>query len=270
MPNLFVSLGAACRPAYQLQRLFPSDFISGPFDWTVTPHQSLEVFFKPGFDPQQTLLPEHIIFANDGGVTCSYTKLLFHHGLGAHDISTLRTGIARYSPSPELQLLESKNYHDTRGRFLHTASRLIDLCEGRNQITFLRWIGAGIDTPSDQRLAHCGLPDDWIRNDNIYKLQALISRRFPNLDFRLVLVQSRYCAEIAPDQERISMAKISPRLLSISLLESYPKEYTGDDQAWDALGALLAPVTTVDPPLGQPPGCQSPGRLSASGWSAGS
>ena len=100
--------------------------------------------------------------------------------------------------------------------------------------------------PPDQRLVNCALPDDYIRNDNIYKLEALISRRFPSLDFRLVLVQSRYCAEIAPDQERISMAKTSPRLFSISLLESYPKEYTGDDLAWDALEALLAPMTTQD------------------------
>jgi hypothetical protein len=139
--TIFVSLGAWCRPAHNL-RLYARqserfEFISGPFDWTITSFRALRICFSEGFEPGDVLPEENILvsFAHSG--MCGRTGLVFHHALDP--VSLGKTG--SFSPGQKLPVGGAAHglIDEARSRFIHTFGKLKSLRESGSRTVFVRW-----------------------------------------------------------------------------------------------------------------------------------
>ena len=236
------SLGGACRPAHQLKNNLKTDFISGPFDWTISSAKSVFNFFKPDFKAEYCLSASTIRFFGNGlRLKCDYSDLIFHHGLGPHQLKKIRLSegreFLRYSPTPSSSLFAHEDYTKTRGRFLYTARRLIGMCHlCESKIVFVRWIGCGLNNP-DSKIAHAHHADP---DDNAISMALAIKTRFPSIKMHFVQVQTIY-AERHEESSRIAFVdKVNDDVTLIYLKECMPKGFRGDDQSWSQLSQYIS------------------------------
>ncbi|WP_254899374.1 hypothetical protein [Methylomagnum ishizawai] len=228
-------MGAACRPAYQMRRLFPEHFQSGPFDWTVTPFHSLKTVFSGGFAPERVLLPQYIKFLPAHKVVCDYSGLQFAHALAKEKLRPFRKGLLAHNPNPSAELLNSEIYLNAIGRFRHTYTKFDGLCQENRRMVFIRWIGSGLYTKPDQKGPGKSMVESIIEDDNIFMLESLLSDKYPELDFRIYYIQSIYKEQVESGKKLVlSISHSSERLSTLVILEENPENYNGDDKAWQA------------------------------------
>lgn len=242
-----LSLGGACRPAFQLKRTFSENFLSGPFDWTVTPITSLNNFFDPMFDFENVLAPSNIIFEGLG-IVDKYTGIQFHHGLGPPDIEKYRKGIYLHSPSPSSLLLAGPELAQVKERFIYTGTRLLHLLSQVDHIILVRWIGAG----TNSKFANVPHAYTTSSDDSLLNLSSLVARRFPRANISLMYVMSVYDDCLDDQESRLafvdsytndnghpSLGMTSelhcPRLAQVSIKENRPTTYRGDNLSWDCV-----------------------------------
>ncbi len=145
-----ISLGAWCRPAYQIGCFAEkrSDVVGlkGPFDWTITSFRSLANCLEPGFDPTSVLDTGQVVasFAKSG--MCTQSQMIFHHEMAPATMAELGS----FDPGdviPQSRALKRLVKH-TRGRFAHTYRTLSALQGNAGPILFVRWNRHG--HPDDQ------------------------------------------------------------------------------------------------------------------------
>ena len=236
------SLGGACRPAHQINKNLENDFISGPFDWTVSSAESIFRFFGPDFKIEDCLSPSKIRFFGNGlRLKCDYSDLIFHHGLGPNELKKIRLNdkqeYLKYSPTPSSSLLNHEDYTKTKGRLFYTANRLMDMCNScKTKIIFVRWIGCGLNNP-DSKIPHAHHAD---ADDNAISMSLAIKTRFPSIDMHFIQVQTIY-TEKHEEKSRIAFIdKVQEDLTIIYLKEDYPKGFTGDDESWIQLSQYIS------------------------------
>lgn len=236
------SLGMACRPAQQIKKNLETDFISGPFDWTVSSAKSIFRFFERDFKVEDCLTSANIRFFGNGlQLKCDYSDLIFHHGLGPKELKKIRPEgnekYLRYSPTPSSSLLKHDDYIKTKGRFLFTAKRLISICEFcESKIIFIRWIGCGLNNP-DSKIPHAGHADP---DDNAISMSLAIKTRFPSIDMHFIQVQTIYTDKHDEGSRIAFIDKVKRDVTIIYLKEDFPKGFTGDDESWTQLSKYIS------------------------------
>jgi len=144
-----ISLGAWCRPAYQIgcyvQGNTKIEGLKGPFDWTITSFQSLKICLQPEFDPKAVLDPNSLAcsFARSG--MCEKSGVIFHHAIDPKTLENL--GV--FDPGDKIPRIDALDpiIDSARGRFSHTFSALDSLRAHKGQILFVRWRRHGHPDP---------------------------------------------------------------------------------------------------------------------------
>lgn len=243
-PFACVSLGAWCRSSWQLKRFCKSRrhfFISSPFDWTITPYESLEFIAN---NTQQmadlVLCEDNISVSSVGSLQCDHTGLIFHHDLSPSFVKTL-------SADGPVDLCFGRDYiAKSRQRFIYTYGKLLRINElsDKYPILFVRW----------QRF---GIPDKQIpsvfNGESISSLRAVIHKLTGLSNFFLLTVTTQdEPASWRPVAHPFLSFSLQDNDIEVKLRERYlgrrSKEFDfqGDSDSWDnTLGIVEQIITKI-------------------------
>lgn len=209
-----ISLGANCETAHQLRRLGRLS-LHGLFDWLVTPIDAID----PILADDGAQLARSFVSANNGtSVRCGAYGLLYHHEFPRE-------------PPGEAFRFDAELIAQCRRKLSHKFATLLGACAGSGPVVFIR-TGPGSDLAWDARRA----PVD----ADLRRLEASIERRFPELDFRLLVIDTSPEPQFTPPPpgDRLEVVH-APRRRVVG--------WALDDMDWDAIAARLRFATPADP-----------------------
>ena len=211
-----ISLGANCEAAHQLRRN-GRHTARGPFDWLVTPLDAL----GPILAEDGRRLGSAFVSAHAGtSVRCGAYDVLYHHEFPRAEGNLVR--------------FDAEAVERCRAKMAHKWMRLVEACSGAGPILFLRF-WAETDLPWD-RLGPGKAP---LRSVDLDGLVAALAGRFPQLDFRLLLLLPE------PGQVPDLAEPLDPRVAIRSLPRSVHDVWAVTDADW---AGLLAALRFRDPP----------------------
>lgn len=239
-----VSLGAWCRPAFQVRRYAEAHpatavAITGPFDWTVTPFAALRACLAPGFVPQGVLASGQCRVSVLASAACNTSGVIFHHALPPDRLREMGLS-GRDRPIP-VQADFDAAAADARGRFAHTFRNLTGLRDAQGHVLFVRWQRKG--HPDHQ------LPDAFDGETDAAML-ALLAGFLGHDRFHLLTVVSRTTAERRAEFRKPLIDVVQAgRALTCHLDEragwngDQTANFRGDDHSWTAaLDAAMAGI----------------------------
>lgn len=229
-----VSLGAWCRPAYQLNSFAERhDFVEAgayPFDWTVTKYASLKQCLSSQFNTDLVLRDGHITASEYKSGVCDTTGLIFQHALSRAaltEVLNVKVGEKIDVTGEAKPLVE-----DARGRFSHTFQRLLRLKQHFDGIVFVRWRRMG--HPDGQ------LPDAFDAESN-ESLAALVEDFLQHRNFFLLSVESQYTADRKHEFRRpVERFSVNGNIAECLIHErkgwngDQSKNFRGDEHSWSA------------------------------------
>ncbi len=171
-----ISLGGDCEPARSL-RLHGRHTVHSLFDWLVTPLGSIaEILADDG-----ARLGISFVAVQDGtSVRCGSYDVLYHHEFP-------RDGCRQV-------VFDTEAIFACRTKMQHKMASFLDLCEGASPVLFIR-LGAGT-TLSWDRLGPGG---EQPRTSDLNALSAALTSRFPDLDYRVLVLTPSSAPPIAVD-----------------------------------------------------------------------
>lgn len=213
-----ISLGAWCQVREQLNRAHV-DVINSPFDWLVTPFDSIiPVFSDEGAGFVNCIAP----YQDGKSVRCVEYGVLYHHEFERGD-----DGIVR---------INTKALEKSRQKLLYKWRRMDEACEGAEPLLFIRMGGEAtpaVAWPYMREAAPFAL-------SKLNKLSSFISTRYPKLDFKLAFLYFGETTDIESDHE------VDDRVIIYRLPWPRPvvgARWEGDGEHWatalNALGARM-------------------------------
>ena len=241
MTTRLISLGAWCRPAYQLSAYADSrtgfEASAYPFDWTITSFRALSHCLDPGFSPESMLQPGNTRVSFAGSGMCDTSGLIFHHAISPEALSTL----GAYAPGDRLPEIEGIRQvrEASLSRFLHTFRRLQTLQQDSARLVFVRWQRAG---HPDRRFATA------FEGETEEALLSVIERFLGHDRFRLLIVRSQIKnGHVNEISEPVRDFRTNGAAISCNILErrgwngDLTNSFKGDEHSWrTALDQALA------------------------------
>lgn len=237
-----ISLGSWCRCAYQVRHFFAN---SGayPFDWTITPFDSLKLFLElkdeDAINTFSEFRFENLFLNSVGSVTDKSTGILHHHFLGPafirkHLCVSSKTGLAE-------SLLSSDEFSDVKTKYRYLCEKLVKDMHYDNNLYF-RWMRCG---HPDREFPHVFAGEE---TDYLYELIYKFSGTH---NFRLVHVVSKLCKKREDWNPEESLVKVklvgAGKFVFFELVERTWTfdTFRGDVEAWQQLFSMLPLVIDV-------------------------
>lgn len=217
-----ISLGAWCRPAWQVRKHFLAD-VAYPFDWNITSFSALMHVLHPAFDPAAQLCVEDCYVNPLGSVTDSRSGWIHHHDLPASSVGGFPGSVVMSDGPETLELLKN-----IREKSAYLFQRLRQHCRS-NPVIFLRWIRQG--------------HPDWefpaaFEGENPGLLHQRLKEFCHHDDVRTLYVVS---SDVKGKEEMPSRFNITPTSYGAFVhlfeqVENFPEEsWTGDEQSWSCM-----------------------------------
>ena len=231
---MIVTLGSACRPGFQIKNYCENKSIrpiAYPFDWTITPFDSLKKVMDPSFDISVVLKDQNLEVNKAGSITDKATGIIHHHDFHPKEIRNLYSRDENPSEVPAA-LFRTNLIDNAKGRFVYAYNNMAKLRKCSNKIAFIRW----------QRRGH---PDrefnNLFENETHDSLGRVIHGFLGNENFIIVTIETWEVAGALAASDIISTYEKKPSGISVVLKERKgfdgdgTNNYKGDRVSWQAL-----------------------------------
>ncbi|SEP39615.1 Putative papain-like cysteine peptidase [Methylobacterium sp. UNC300MFChir4.1] len=226
-----ISLGAHCAVRYQIDRVFGKAG-SGPFEWTVSPFQSVIDAIESRFEE----IGRNIVAISDGHSTVDGRyRICYHHEFqrDANDKAVVDV--------PSLVNLRSKMQHKSRS-FERNVSA--------GTVLFVRYGSEKTDA-----IANIGLEDEPMRYSRLNELAGVIGKTYPETRFKIAYVHH---ANVWGDMIRDENLDERVDVFTFDWIGG--TEWTGNQDRWDR---IFGHYTSVE--VGAPSAIHEEGRQISGG-----
>ena len=226
MKNItFLPLGNQCRTSYQVRQFCESDMRlsvkSNPFDWTISPFESIKIILGKDFDRKNILMPGSLSLSKYNSIICNYTGLTFHHDLHISQLPECVEG----NSIDWSKIHAHKKTLNAKNRFSHTYMNLIEDIQAPNLIV-VRWLKA----------------ESFWQAENEDAIFQLVSNCRENNNFKLLYLHSVVNENIAKDENFVEKIGVdNPNIFKCRLLErpgfdgDRSKNFRGDTRSGNYL-----------------------------------
>ncbi len=208
-----VSLGGNCEPALQLRRTGRHQ-THGPFDWLVTPLDSVaQILADDG-----ARLATRFFAANEGtSAGCAEYGVLYHHEFPRGDGDVI--------------VFDTEAIERCRSKLRHKMERFITVCSSAEPVLFIR-----VWPETDLGWDRLGVGKAAARSPDLNALANSIAERFPKLDFSILI------AALDSDRHNDFSGPLDPRIAIQLLPQKSEHEWSAADAGW---GRLLDRIVYV-------------------------
>lgn len=232
---MFVSLGSACRPGYQIKSYYkrlgikPNAF---PFDWTITPFYSIKCIMGKRFDVNRVLKCENLVINEVGSLTDSFTGLLHHHDFHPKDVKRFFGDGFDFSQDLPVESNFYEFISNAKGRFEYAFENLNNLKDKSGKTVFIRWQRRGHPDKQFPSLFHNETPDTLCK-----ELKGFLGHS----DFLVICIETWEVAHELSDEQIIHRYEGSDnyRFSVIKERKGFDgdgtNDYRGDTYSWSFL-----------------------------------
>jgi hypothetical protein len=204
---LFVSLGAWCQVSYQLKTHCGEEFISGAFDWLVTPLHSVSKIFNSSGD---NFSQDIFIGEPSNSVECKTYGVLYHH--------EYRRG------QDKIAIIEPQKTEEARNKLSYKHKKMVDtLKKTDKEVVFIRFGGHALPAVAWPYAKD----NEKITANQLNQLPLSIQNALPNLKFRIVFIRDSQCMNFDMEAHELDQ-----RISFMHVGRGEKPRWEGSDEDW--------------------------------------